>query len=256
MDVYINAISSISYQQTFENKSLKGFAALNTDGENKSYEPVYKELLNPKRIRRLGRTIRMGLACATDCLKEAGVEKPDAILVGTGGGCIQDTYKFLSVLKENDEDILNPTPFIQSTHNTVAGQIALMIGCKEYNMTFTHNDLSFESAIIDGVSLLKDGAVSNAMIGGIDELTELQSELIARAGKLYDGIIGDGAGFFIVSSKKEQSSYARLSNIKIINANADEFNYKLEHYLQKNELSGDSIDLVLTNNESLFTNSS
>ena len=52
----------------------------------------------------------------------------------------------LSIITKN---ILTPTSFIQSTHNTVGGQIALELQCKGYNFTYVHGSNSFESALLD-----------------------------------------------------------------------------------------------------------
>lgn len=48
-------------------------------------------------------------------LQEAGIENPDAIIVGTGMGCSQDSEKFLKNVIDNNEEFLTPTFFIQST---------------------------------------------------------------------------------------------------------------------------------------------
>ena len=87
--------------------------------------------------------IRMGLTASMVCMEKAGLEKPDAILVGSGLGCVRDTAKFLNQVIDNQELLLNPTAFIQSTHNTVSGQIALMLGCRAYNLTFSQNNHLF-----------------------------------------------------------------------------------------------------------------
>ena len=43
-------------------------------------------------------------------LKNAGLGTPDAIITGTGLGCLSDTVKFMdSILKFNEEN-LNPAP--------------------------------------------------------------------------------------------------------------------------------------------------
>ena len=73
---------------------------------------------------------------------------------------------------ELNEEMLPPTAFIQSTHNTVAAQIALMLKCHAYNNTFVHKGISFESALLDGIMLMRDNEASNFLVGAIDELTD------------------------------------------------------------------------------------
>ncbi len=45
---------------------------------------------------------------------------PGAIITGTALGCLEDTVTFLTRMIELNEELLPPTAFIQSTHNTVA----------------------------------------------------------------------------------------------------------------------------------------
>lgn len=63
-------------------------------------------------------------------MKDANVESVDAIITGTGLGCIEDSEKFLKSILDNKEEFLTPTSFIQSTHNTVGAQIALYSNVK------------------------------------------------------------------------------------------------------------------------------
>ena len=104
----------------------------------------------------MSRIVKMGVFAALSCLRNAEVEIPDAIIAGTGLGCLEDTEKFLGSMYTSEEKLLNPTPFIQSTHNTVAGAIALAIKCHGYNATYTHRGFSFESALIDALMQIHD----------------------------------------------------------------------------------------------------
>lgn len=211
MDIYINGISSISYQPGFENNALENFIVLNKHEEHTCIEPDYKTLIDPRMLRRMSRTIRMGISCAKKSLEMAGIEKPDAIVVGSGWGCIEDTEKFLNILKRNTEENLNPTPFIQSTHNTVAAQIALLLGCNGYNMTYTHNTLSFENALLDAILLLQEQPEKTVLLGGIDENTPLHETLMRKAGHFKVEIPGEGAAFFLLSTKKTDKAIAKIS---------------------------------------------
>ena len=87
-------------------------------------EPPYKDYIPPAAIRRMSKSVKMGMVAASVALEQAHLT-PQAIFVGTGMGCLQDSEKFLKTLLDNQEQHLTPTAFIQSTHNTVAGQIAI-----------------------------------------------------------------------------------------------------------------------------------
>src|ERR1039457_1354915 len=168
----------------------------------------------------------MGVAASAICLQDAGSPIPDAIITGTGLGCIEDTEKFLSTLLMNNEEFLTPTSFIQSTHNTVSAQIALLLKCHNYNFTYVNRGISFESALLDSLTRLRLGDSASVLLGGVDELTDNAWTIMNRLGhwkrnplnnlKLFNdktrgSIAGEGAAFFFLSSSKNGSSYAEIS---------------------------------------------
>ena len=66
--------------------------------------------------RRMSRVVKSGVAAGIESLLEFGARAPiDAIITATGLGCIADSEKFLDSLIANEERMLNPTPFIQSS---------------------------------------------------------------------------------------------------------------------------------------------
>ena len=115
-------------------------------------EPDYKVIItNATLRRRMSRIIKMGVACGLECIADIAPEKMQGIITATGLGCLSDTEKFLNTLIDNEERMLNPTPFIQSTFNTIGAQIALLRQIHAYNMTYVHRGLSFESALLDAM---------------------------------------------------------------------------------------------------------
>src|SRR5690606_5397812 len=96
--------------------------------------PDYKTIIPPALIRRMGNLIKMGVGAA---LSVKADNKIAGIVVGTGLGCIENTDIFLREFIERPAGALSPTAFIQSTHNTVAGQIALILKEHGYNSTYT-----------------------------------------------------------------------------------------------------------------------
>src|SRR5690606_5551866 len=117
-------------------------------------DPDYKQWIDVKQIRRMSRVVKMGVAAANLSLEAAGLTAPDAIITGTAYGCLDDTGVFLKKMVEQQEEMLTPTAFIQSTHNTVAGQIALLLQCHGYNNTFVNRGFSFENALLDAMMIL------------------------------------------------------------------------------------------------------
>jgi hypothetical protein len=184
---------------------------------NPPVEPDYKELIpNASIRRRMSRIVRMGVAAGLQCLAGGNGVRPDAILTATGLGCLADTEKFMNTLLDNDESLLAPTAFIQSTFNTIGAQIALLTDNHCYNNTFVHRGFSLESALLEAALLIGDGEARNVLAGTVDELTPTLSILLERLGYLKRSKPGEGAAFFLLSNQPTDTSYAILQDIKMI----------------------------------------
>lgn len=189
-------------------------------------EPEYKEIIDPKLSRRMARIIKMGVAASSKSLAAATVSKPEAIVVGTGLGCLQDTEKFLADIIENNENLPSPTAFIQSTHNTIAGQIALVLNCYAHNFTFVQRGHSFECALEDAFLQLEEGA-DNVLVGGVDEITPTVFDILNTSGcvskpserstdenfRTQNPVMGEGASFFVVSNEKTDTAKACIEGM-------------------------------------------
>lgn len=260
MRTYIRSASSISPQNTFGDNGFLTDVVESTGTRLKAIEPDYKQYIDPKLIRRMSHVIKMGVSAAKDCLNRAGVEMPGAIITGTAFGCMEDTVSFLTRIVELNEEMLPPTSFIQSTHNTVAAQIALMLQCHGYNNTFVHKGLSFENALIDALMLLKEGEADNILVGGTEEMIDVSFAVLTRLG-LYKrqpisnldiykeeskGTIGgEGASFVLLSDKASADNLAELIGIKTLYKPKD-IDQGITGFLKNHGLSIDDIDLVVT----------
>lgn len=80
-------------------------------------EPDYSAYIPAMQLRRMSKAVRMGIGASKIALQKAGIEKPDALSAGTALGCLQDTEVFLSKMLEQQEQMLTPTAFIQSTQH-------------------------------------------------------------------------------------------------------------------------------------------
>ncbi|WP_428070542.1 beta-ketoacyl synthase N-terminal-like domain-containing protein [Chryseobacterium gambrini] len=259
--VYINSAACISAQDTLNEDFFRNLKPENSVQVLKAIEPVYKEFIPPAMIRRMSKTVKMSSVASQYALKEAGIENPDAIITGTGMGCSQDSEKFLKNVLDNHEEFLTPTYFIQSTHNTVAGQIALALQCHAYNFTYVNTSSSLEFSFLDGKLQINDGEAENVLVGSTDEQTERVMELyklnktIKKEENLpvdflnskTEGVIwGEGASFFVLGKDKTENSYAQLTDIQITNKlDLEETQQFIEDFLAKNNLTNKDIDAVI-----------
>lgn len=239
--LYLSAASTISHQPTFGNP---GFSASLGPVETSSalIGPDYKAYIDAGLLRRMSKILRMSVACAKDCIAQAGIEQPDAIVVGTGLGCLQDTEKFLNT-SLTVEGLLPPTSFIQSTHNTMAGQISLSIGNHGYNMTHTQNTLSFEHALFDASMLLREGD-RHVLVGAADEHIDILEDIAARLDFNAVAPFTSGASFFILSSENAGNAAAELSDV-YTSGGAEYGQEEIDAFLGRNGLQASDIDLAL-----------
>lgn len=230
--VYINGVGALSAQKTFDNAAF--LEAFENHDANTIHvvNPNYKEYISPVAARRMEVSVKMGIAASKIALKDADITNVDAIITGTGMGCVRDSEKFLRDILDNDEQYLTPTSFIQSTHNTVGGQIALELQCKGYNFTYVHSSNSFESALLDAKLQLENNEENTILIGGVDELGEhtvAMHELINHiksdkvkasellSSKTEGAVFGEGANFFVLSNLKNAETYAEVAAIQMFN---------------------------------------
>jgi 3-oxoacyl-[acyl-carrier-protein] synthase II len=217
MELYITGTGIVSGAgNSGDDSFLKEAPSYNTD-KLLCIEPDYKAYIPPMQLRRMSKAVRIGIGASKMCMESAGIEKPDAISVGTAMGCLADTEVFLGKMIAQDEQMLTPTAFIQSTHNTVSGQIALLAGCYGHNLTYVQRGHSFEHAVINTQLYLADNPQQQMLVGGIDELTDGSLEALKIGGinrkensisadvlngNTQGAVAGEGAAFFIMTDAK------------------------------------------------------
>ena len=261
MKTYINGIGCVSAQQTFEGDFASHFEVNETINVLPIVAPPYKDYFSPIAARRMAKGVKNAIVASTIALREANLEMPDAIITGTGMGCLEDSDKFLRAIIDNSEEFLTPTSFIQSTHNTVAAQIALGLQCKAYNFTYVNGAVSFESALLDAKLQIDDGEADSVLIGGVDEMTDYTATLFKLAEFIKNDdevtfpilnsntkgtVFGEGATFFALGNKITGSTYAEVKDVEIINEiEISTLSEKAQTFLKNNILSVDDIDLLV-----------
>jgi 3-oxoacyl-[acyl-carrier-protein] synthase II len=272
---YINGIGIISPQKTAETTEFLTEVMEYTADYLKCIEPVYRGYIDPILGRRMSRLIKMGITSAKLCMEDAGCKiqdagyrmqddvkvVPDAIITGTGLGSVEDTEKILGDLTK-EEKFLNPTPFIQSTYNTISSQIAINFKCHGYNATYVHRTFSFESGLLDALMQIEEKMAENVLVGGIDEMTQNHLVITRRTGmwkmepvnnlqllenNASGALAGEGSAYFSLGSKPGPNVYARLKDVSNQFSLDGKFDPSLfiPGFLEKNGLQPGDIDLVL-----------
>ena len=142
-----------------------------------------REYISPGEARRMGKLLKAATVTSLKALRQAGVERPDAIITATAYGMLETSEKFLLDMLENGEETLSPTLFMQSTHNTIGSSIAIRTKCHGYNVTYTQGKDSLQWALRDARRLIETGKAKTVLVGCHDEATPTLQDLFRRMGK-------------------------------------------------------------------------
>ncbi|MDH7446737.1 beta-ketoacyl synthase N-terminal-like domain-containing protein [Aquimarina sp. 2201CG14-23] len=261
---FINGIASISAQPTTEPNTFLEEIIAHKESIFRSHDPNYKEYIKPAAMRRMSKSVKMGVTTASMALDYSGVDMPDAIITGTGMGCKQDSEKFLENILHNDEQFLTPTLFIQSTHNTVGGQVALGLGCKAYNVTYVQGSASFETSVMDAQLMLSEEPQKNILVGGIDEVAKNSTLLHRLDGQIKEDnlnvlellnsktagtVNSEGATFMVLGADKNEKSIAEIVDVETIStATPEGIKSEILSFVDRQGISIEDIDAVVLGN--------
>jgi 3-oxoacyl-[acyl-carrier-protein] synthase II len=258
MSVFIQGLGNISVQNTFGRNGIPE-PAWYSEPYVRCIDPDFKQFLNPLDARRMSKLIKRAIITAKASINDSGIALPDAIISGTGLGSIDDTEKFLTSMIENDEKLLQPTFFIQSTHNTISSQIAINLKCFGHNNTFVQGGISFECALSEAMMLFSDNKINSALVGGYDEMTPAYFKLLNRidfwkkepfvSNRLIESntsgsMAGEGS-VSVVLSKSADRSYAEIRGMELLYC-PEEIERSVSDFLKRHNMDSSDIDMVVT----------
>ncbi|MBO5814457.1 MAG: beta-ketoacyl synthase chain length factor, partial [Alistipes sp.] len=142
-----------------------------------------REFISPMESRRMGKLMKAAHLSSLRALQQAGIECPDAIVTATARGMLETSMQFLDDMLANGEELLKPTLFMQSTHNTLSSAIAIRAKCHGYNTTYSQGEESLQWAMRDAERLIATGKAASVLVGLYDESTPTFSELAERSGR-------------------------------------------------------------------------
>lgn len=262
--LYVSAAQAISIQQP-----LSAEGVWEPKHYNQPYvrcmEPRFADYIPPMESRRMSPVVKRAITTALACVRQSGTTAPDAIVMGTGLGCISHTEKFFSAMLAGGEAMLPPSAFIQSTHNTIASQIAIRLGNHGFNNTHVQKGISFESALHEVFVLCQLGELHSALVGGHDELTPLCFDLARHHGywrseisdtlyiqrKPADGTFGsEGSACFMLS---DEGGNVSIDNVEI-GYDSHDYRQAIKTFLRNSGAELGQVDVVMTGRDGDQTN--
>ena len=223
----------------------------------RAIEPNYKEYIESNKARRMGKILKRAIVTTLAAAKKSGIALPDAIISGTGLGCIESTGIFLEAMLRNGEELLQPTHFMQSTHNTIGSLASIEMKCHGYNSTYTHKGVSFEHALLDACLQFNAGRIKTALVGGYDEMTPNYQLLLSRIGywrahsenttlkKGEEAFAGETSVSFMLSSEKNEKTICQIGGIQLLyQPNENDLRFALDELLRQHACTMNDIDAV------------
>ena len=250
MSVYIQSARQISAQQPLSDDWFE-HPIIYTEKSVSTLDPKFSDYLSPLMSRRMCTLLKRAVVVSRLTLKDAGIEKPDAIISGTGLGCIANTEQFLLSIMENNEQFLQPTFFMQSTHNILSATVAIDLKCHGYNNTYVHRGTSFDQALLDALLQFGRGKIGTALVGGYDELTEHYYSFFDRLGRwdFEPGkcFAGETAVGMLLGTEKQAQTLCRIDGVEVMyRPTPSQMRETLDRLLSKAGCESKDIDAVLT----------
>lgn len=259
MSIYIQSASQISIQEPLCNQWFENPISY-TERYVRAIEPDYKPFINSMAARRMGKILKRALATAITTIGDDSPENIDAIIVGTGLGCVESTEVFLQSMIQQEEDLLQPSYFMQSTHNMISSQIALQLKCHGYNSTYSQRGISFESALMDLYQQFLLKKINSGLVCGHDEMTLDYFKLFEQIGYWKQGDInenilrksdskgtfsGESSTCFLIKNVKNDKTLCKINGVDLLYApSLERLDNALKEFLLNNNLSLEDIDAV------------
>lgn len=211
---YVNSIAQVSCQKPLSDEWFDS-PCIYEDKYVRAQEPDTKGLIVPAEARRMSKILKRTVCTAITALNESDIKQPDAIITGTGMGCMENSEKFLIDLSRFGEQCLKPTLFMQSTHNTISSLIAIILKCHGYNNTYSHKGISFESSLFDAWIQIKSGMIRNALVGAHDEVTPFMDLVMERTHPEYSHV-SEASVSTIVTNTKSDRNLCEISDVRLL----------------------------------------
>lgn len=212
-----------------------------TEDYVRAVDPDFKQFISAGDARRMGKLLKRALATSLSALQEGGIKNPDAIITGTGFGSIENTELFLDALGREGEQLLKPTQFMQSTHNTASSLIGIHTKCHGYNSTYSQKGFSFDSALYDAWMQFRIGRIESALVGSHDEMSPVFSGFVRKAGHVKEGEICSEAAVSVLLADSGDAAYCSLEGVKLFDTPSQD---TLRQVLA--DMTAGGIDAVMT----------
>ena len=184
-----------------------------------------RDFINPMKMRRMDTLSRFALAAAKLALADAGADpgRDTGVALGTAFGPVQTSVDYMQEYVEKGAALAPPQLFAESVANAPGSHIAIEADFRGFNVTLTQRESSALAAAMFASSQLVKGAARAAIVGGVEETSEMVFSVLDRLGALSadgahpfdvhrDGMLtGEGSAALLLQNEPAKKPYAYVS---------------------------------------------
>ncbi len=132
-----------------------------------------------------------------------------ALGVGTDLGTLDETWRFLTRLRDKGPALANPMSFPNLVPNAGAGYAGILLGLRGPSQTFCQHEICGEEAVCWAADGIRSGRFSAALAGGAEELGEVRQRSLEVVRCMSpESVAGEGAAMVVI----EDSERVRAGN--------------------------------------------
>lgn len=173
-------------------KPIRGFEVVHLRSKlgHQVDDPDYHRYIKPANLRRMDRISRMVTASVGLAIQDAGLQMEEedseriGIMIGTGLGSSKTVDLFFRDLVQKGPHEVAPLLFQTSVPNAICSHASIEFGVRGINTTFSHKEVSAESAIVHAFMALRLGKAEVVFASGGDEISEPLYNVYATLGTL------------------------------------------------------------------------
>jgi hypothetical protein len=180
--------------------------ALTHDAQPVALRTLAKEIIG-QTPRLMSRFAELALLGSQLCLRELRVPLANdaRVYLGTGLGDVARTDALYYQVMPPSSEMASPAHFATSGNNMAAFFVAQRAALASRNLTFSAEELSFETSLAFALVDLRAAATGCALVGGVDETTLPREFYVRRFPLATDALIGEGSAWLALSSRREHA---------------------------------------------------
>jgi len=175
--------------------------------------------LTGRRTRRMGRFMQLAVTGAVEAAAKSGLQLPPSrtgVFLATGLGNISDLFPFSHAVFGDPGFHVSAIQFANSVGNAGAFHIAQALSLHGPVLAVSQDEVSFEAALFQAVTLLDAGDLDLALVGAVDVVMPKVTDHLARMGlpPTAREKLGEGSAWWLLG-KAGPNDFAVLEDVTL-----------------------------------------